>query len=185
MRGEMSGIPITDEKLIIAIKHNDYVSYNNLFVRYYTRLCRYVYRLLPDKEETEDIVQELFMNLWNHRNKIEITVNVSGYLYKMARNLTLNHIRNTKKHQELSEYHEHIAAYTEEDQFESDEFRIALYDCIDRLPPRSREVLLLHRIEGLKQKEIAEKLSIAIKTIKNQIWSSLQSLKACLERKGI
>lgn len=176
---------ITDEKLITAIRQNDYVSYNNLFVRYYTGLCRYVYGLLSDKEDTEDIVQELFLNLWNNRSKIEITVNVSGYLYRMARNLTLNHIRNTKKHQDLSELQEQITPYTEEDQLESDEFRIALYDCMDRLPPRSREVLFLHRIEGLKQKEIAEKLSIAIKTIKNQIWSSLQSLKKCMERKGV
>ena len=62
---------------------------------------------------------------------------------------------------------------------------IALYDCIDHLPDRSREVLLLHRVKGLKQKEISEKLSISVKTIKNQIWMSLQKLKECLEMKEV
>lgn len=181
----MSGIDTTDEKLIVAIRQNDYGSYNTLFVRYYSSLCRYVYSILHDREDTEDIVQELFLNLWNNRKKIEITTNVSGYLYRMARNLTLNYVRDTKKHQRLSEYQELIPIYDEEDQLESEEFRIALYDCIDRLPARCKEVLLLHRIEGLKQKEIAEKLSISVKTIKNQIWSSLQHIKRCLELKGI
>ena len=64
-------------------------------------------------------------------------------------------------------------------------FRIALYDCIDHLPDRSREVLLLHRVKGLKQKEISEKLSISVKTIKNLIWMSLQKLKECLEMKEV
>jgi len=181
----MSDIPVTDEKLIIAIRQSDYGSYNNLFVRYYSRLCQYVYSITHEKEDTEDIVQELFLSLWNNRKKIEITTNVSAYLYRMAKNFTLNHIRASKKHQDLSGLQDELSAGSEEDQLESDEFRIALYDCIERLPSRSREVLLLHRIEGLKQKEIAEKLSISVKTIKNQIWSSLQKLKYCLEVKGL
>ena len=54
----------TDERLIEAIRKNDYVSYNKLFERYYGRLCQYVYSLLMDKSDTEDIVQELFLNIW-------------------------------------------------------------------------------------------------------------------------
>ena len=76
-------------------------------------------------------------------------------------------------------------AYNEDNQLETEEFRIALYDCIDHLPDRSREVLLLHRVKGLKQKEISEKLSISVKTIKNLIWMSLQKLKECLEMKEV
>ena len=147
---------ITDEKLIAAIGNDDYTSYNKLFVRYYSRLCCYVYRLLGEKEDAEDVVQDLFFTLWKNRKKIAIGENVSGYLYKMARNLALNHIRTQTN-----------------------------YDCINLLPGRCKEVLLLHRVKGLKQKEIADQLSISVKTIKNQIWASLQRLKKCLEVKGI
>ena len=76
----------TDERLIEAIRRNDYVSYNKLFERYYGRLCQYVYSLLMDKSDTEDIVQELFLNIWKNRERIEIKENVGGYLYKMANN---------------------------------------------------------------------------------------------------
>lgn len=176
---------ITDEKLIAAIGNDDYTSYNRLFVRYYSRLCCYVYRLLGEKEDAEDVVQELFLTLWNNRKKIAIVENVSGYLYKMARNLALNHICTQTNYKTILDNQEEQLPYYEENSLETEEFRMALYDCINLLPGRCKEVLLLHRIKGLKQKEIADQLSISVKTIKNQIWASLQRLKKCLEVKGI
>lgn len=172
----------SDRLLIKAIQKDDYISYNKLFVLYYGRLCQYAYSFLMNKEDAEDIVQELFLNLWNNRKKTEISANVSAYLYKTAKNLTLNHLRAAKKHQSLQNYAEEMLYY-EENRLEADEFRIALFDCINRLPARSKEVFLYHRMQGLKQKEIAEKLNISVKTIKNQVWSSLQKLKHCLELK--
>lgn len=177
-------ISITDEKLIAAIANDDYTSYNKLFVRYYSRLCCYVYRLLGEKEDAEDVVQDLFLTLWNNRSKMEIEENVSAYLYKMAKNLALNHIRTKANYRSLLENQQDTLSYYEENQLETEEFRIILYDCIDRLPERCKEVLLLHRVKGLKQKEIADQLSISVKTIKNQIWSSLQKIKKCMELKG-
>lgn len=176
---------VTDEKLIAAIGNDDYTSYNRLFVRYYSRLCCYVYRLLGEKEDAEDVVQELFLTLWNNRKKIAIVENVSGYLYKMARNLALNHIRTQTNYKTILDNQEEQLPYCEENSLETEEFRMALYDCINLLPGRCKEVLLLHRVKGLKQKEIADQLSISVKTIKNQIWASLQRLKKCLEVKGI
>ncbi|MDR2774724.1 MAG: RNA polymerase sigma-70 factor [Tannerella sp.] len=181
----MNDINTTDEKLISGVKEDDYVSYNKLFMRYYSRLCQYVYTLLENREDAEDVVQELFLNLWNSRKRIEIVENVSGYLFKTAKNIALNHIRSAKNYRLMLEGRDKTEPYYEENQLETDEFRIALYDCIERLPERSREVLILHRIKGFKQKEIAEKLSISVKTIKNQIWMSLQRLRKCLEIKGI
>lgn len=181
----MLDVSIADERLIAAIGKGDYTSYNKLFVRYYSRLCYYVYHLLMDKEDAEDVVQDLFLTLWNNRSKIEIEGNVSAYLYKMAKNLALNHIRTKANYRSLLENQGDALSYYEENHLESEEFRIILYDCINRLPGRCKEVLLLHRVKGLKQKEIADQLSISVKTIKNQIWSSLQRLKKCLELKGI
>ena len=82
-----------DKVLMLAIGNNDYISYNKLFDRYYGRLCQYVYSLLMDRNDAEDVVQELFLNLWKNRGRIEIKENVSGYLYRMAKHLALNFIR--------------------------------------------------------------------------------------------
>lgn len=174
-----------DKVLMLAIGNNDYISYNKLFDRYYGRLCQYVYSLLMDRNDAEDVVQELFLNLWKNRGRIEIKENVSGYLYRMAKHLALNFIRSKVQTGSLSENQDLLLLSYEDNQLETEEFRIALYDCIDHLPGRSREVLLLHRVKGLKQKEISEKLSISVKTIKNQIWMALQKLKECLEMKEV
>ena len=163
-----------DKVLMIAIGNNDYISYNKLFDRYYGRLCQYVYSLLMDRNDAEDVVQELFLNLWKNRGRIE-----------MAKHLALNFIRSKVQTGSLSENQDLLLLSYEDNQLETEEFRIALYDCIDHLPDRSREVLLLHRVKGLKQKEISEKLSISVKTIKNLIWMSLQKLKECLEMKEV
>ena len=66
-----------DKVLMLAIGNNDYISYNKLFDRYYGRLCQYVYSLLMDRNDAEDVVQELFLNLWKNRGRIEIKENLS------------------------------------------------------------------------------------------------------------
>lgn len=180
----MTYTQITDEALLVAIRQGDYMCYNQLFTRYYARLCQYVYSLLENKEDAEDVVQDLFLNLWNNRQKIDVRTNGTGYLYTMAKNISLNHLRTTKNYRALLEKQAQEPSDNETSLIDTDEFRIALYDCIERLPERSRQVFLLYRIKGLKQKEISEKLNISIKTIKNQLYISLQKLKKCIEIKG-
>ena len=166
------------------IRRNDYISYRNLFDRYYTPLCQYVYGMLMNQDDAEDVVQELFLNFWKNRNKIEVKESVSGYLYRAAKHLTLNFLR-ARPPMETLAGQENLDFFYEENRLETEEFRIAFYGCVDHLPERSREVLLLHRLEGLKQQEIAERLSITVKTIKNLIWLSLRRLRECLEKKEV
>ncbi|MDR1676329.1 MAG: RNA polymerase sigma-70 factor [Tannerella sp.] len=176
----------TDALLMDGIRNDSYISYNKLFERYYQLLCQFVYGIIASRPDAEDIVQELFLHLWHHRRNIEITGSVSGYLYRMAKNGTLNHIRRETGYKMLLEQMEEASPlYEEEHPMEAHEFGIALRDCMNRLSARSREILLLDRMEGLKQKEIAKRLSVSLKTVKNQIWISLQKLKLCLERKGV
>ena len=118
-----------DKVLMIAIGNNDYISYNKLFDRYYGRLCQYVYSLLMDRNDAEDVVQELFLNLWKNRGRIEIKENVSGYLYRMAKHLALNFIRSKVQTGSLSENQDLLLLSYEDNQLETEEFRIALYDC--------------------------------------------------------
>ena len=176
---------VKDKALLAAIRNDDYAAYHKLFVRYYNRLCCYVYHVLENKEDAEDVVQELFLTLWSNRSKIVTGENVSGYLYKMAKNQALNHIRKQTNYKTTLENREKQLSYYEENALETEEFRMILYGCINQLPDRCKEVLLLHRVKGMKQKEIADMLSISVKTIKNQIWASLQRLKRCLETKGL
>ena len=172
---------VADNILIAGIKRDDYSSYNQLFVRYYNRLCLFVFKLTQSYSASEDIVQELFVRLWMNREKLEIRGNISGYLYQASRNSALNYLRaenNRKKTIDRIPFQEES---TDENLIEQVEFSAALYKCIEQLPARSKDVFMKSRFDGLKQQEISDQLGISIKTIKNQIWKSLQFLKACLE----
>ena len=133
-----------------AINHDDdYISYNKLFERYFKRLCQYVYSILLNKDDAEDVVQDLFLNLWKYRKRIEITGNASHYIFRMAKHLALNSTRSTVSFTSIVDQLDNPRFAYIDDSLEKDEFRIALYDCIDRLPQRSREVFLLERVEGM------------------------------------
>ncbi|MDD2305173.1 MAG: RNA polymerase sigma-70 factor [Prolixibacteraceae bacterium] len=172
---------LTDETLIAGIKRDDYSSYNQLFMRYYSRLCAFVLNLTQNYSASEDVVQELFIRLWIQRGKLEITENISGYLYKSSKNAALNYLRAEKSRQKSIQNMHVQEWHTDENLIEQIEFSAALNQCIGQLPERSRDVFMKSRFDGLKQQEISDQLGISVKTIKNQIWKSLQFLKACLE----
>jgi RNA polymerase sigma-70 factor, Bacteroides expansion family 1 len=172
---------IADHVLIAGIKRDDYSSYNQLFIRYYNRLCLFVFKLTQNYTASEDIVQELFVRLWMNRAKLEIKENISGYLYQASRNSALNYLRAENSRRKTMESITFQEESADENLIEQVEFSAALYKCIEQLPARSKDVFMKSRFDGLKQQEISDQLGISVKTIKNQIWKSLQYLKACLE----
>jgi len=171
--------------IFLGIIQSDYGSFNQLFFCYYGRLCAYVTEIIKDDFASEDIVQDLFIKLWTDRKKIEVKENIAGYLFKSSKNAALNYLRSEKcKKNAVERITINKSQLTDYD-IEHEEFLSALDKCINQLPARSKEVFLLHRFEGLKQKEISEKMNISVQTIKNQIWKSLQFLKSCVELKII
>lgn len=170
-----------DEILMAGIKRDDYACYNQLFMRYYSRLCAFVFKLTQNYNASEDVVQELFIRLWIQRGKIEVNENISGYLYRASKNAALNYLRAEKSRQQSIQNMPVQEWQSDESLIEQIEFSAALNQCISQLPERSRDVFMKSRFDGLKQQEISDQLGISVKTIKNQIWKSLQFLKACLE----
>lgn len=175
----------TGKYLLDQIAENDYISYNELFVSYYTKLCYYVNLIVDNKTDAEDIVQELFIRIWNNRKNIGTYENTSAYLYRAAKNSALNHLRKKTYHNVTMDELVLKEPFIEENELETQEFRIALSDCINQLPQRCKEILIMHKVKGVKQKEISEKLNISVKTIKNQLWMALQRIKSCLELKEV
>lgn len=174
---------VTDDILVKGIEATDYTSYNQLFRRYYSRLCAFVFGIVQNESAAEDVVQELFIRLWTQRGKLNISENVSGYLFRASKNAALNYLRAENNRKKNIDQMPAPEWSTDELPLEEFEFSAALHQCIEQLPARSREVFMLSRFEGLRQQEISDRLGISVKTIKNQIWRSLQFLKTCLEQK--
>lgn len=156
--------------------------YKSFFYLHYRPLCNLAWRIVRDLDEAEDVVQEVFIKVWNIRETLDDKNNVKSYIYTMVRNQALDSIK--KKATKLRIISE-IAAFRDEvekDQFfESDVDKYLLIDqlyvSIRQLPPKCREVFTLSKIKGLTYSQIAEKMNISVKTVENHIGKGLKILR--------
>ncbi|RKD90712.1 RNA polymerase sigma-70 factor [Mangrovibacterium diazotrophicum] len=172
-----------DEYLFVTkMKGGDFGAFEHLFSHYYQPLCNYAVRFVADIYVAEDVVQDVFEKLWNNRKQLNVKITIKAYLYTAVKNRCLNKIKSASVR---IDYYK--MAKTEEDlsvnlsEIESEEFRQYLFDCIEKLPPRCKEIFKESRFDDEKQEKIAEKNHISIKTVKAQIGKALKYVKECLE----
>ncbi len=160
-------------------------SYEELFRKWYTPLCKTVYRLLQDKALTEDTVQDVFVKLWEKRDTLTIELSLKAYLYRAVINASYNHLQKNKRYPKLTldELNTEVVVPAEvETQLQGKEMEEKIRDILAVLPEACREVFVLSRYEGLSYKEIAETLEISVKTVENQMGKALRIFRENLSK---
>jgi RNA polymerase sigma-70 factor (ECF subfamily) len=157
----------------------DEKAFEALFRHYYPQLCLYAARVLKNPSAAEEIVQELFVRLWEKREETQIDTSVKNYLFRAVKNHCLNYI---KHNQIKNEYSQKIQAESRvEDAGEDIETQTELFQKIEEsiaaLPEKRQEIFRLSRQEGLKYREIADKLNISIKTVETQMGLAIKTLR--------
>lgn len=144
---------------------------------YYKPLCLYAMHYLHDMDLVEDVVQDCFVELWERMNVKQKVSSVKSYLYMMVRNRCLDILKkdNQIDHNSLPSDLENIIQDEEAEERSMIEAR--LWTAIDSLPEKCREVFLLSKRDGLKYKEIGDKLNISVKTVENQVAKAIKTLK--------
>jgi RNA polymerase sigma-70 factor (ECF subfamily) len=143
-----------------------------------------VYRVINDADYAEDIVQEIFTDIWRKRESINVQSSLRAYLRRASVNRSLNHIRKQRmKFDENEEAIIDIESNTINGQqgMERDELEQRIHDCIDALPPKCKLVFSLSRFENMSYQEIADHLEISIKTVENQISKALRILRNSIQ----
>ena len=150
-----------------------------LFDEYYEYLCKSIYRVVPDASVAEDIVQEVFMELWKKRESIQITTSVKAYLRRSALNRALNYLRKNKVRFEEEDQIPDMGSQDAGGQtnLEVMELKDRIHAIIDELPERCRMIFGMSRFEEMSYKEIAEALDISVKTVENQMGKALKFLR--------
>jgi len=157
--------------------------FNQLFLDYYVNLCRFSYTYLKDNDISEEIVQEVFINLWEQRDSIDINTSIRSFLYTSVKNRSLNHIRNQKtriRHEdefarEQASKVGHIINFCEQE-----ELNHIIDKAIAELPEQCRTIFEMSRNQNLTYKEIAQHLNIMPKTVENQMGIALKKLRGKL-----
>ncbi|TKC08975.1 RNA polymerase sigma factor [Pedobacter frigoris] len=170
----------TDQELVALLKQGNTVAFAEIFERYYPLLYSHAYNKLRSREDAMDIVQDVFVKLWNRHQRLEEMPNFTGYLYTMLRNTVLSFIYRQKT---VSDYASQFEKFQEEGEASTDhriresQLRLIIETEIAALPPRMREVFELRRNEYLSNKEIAEKLGISEQTVEVQMKKAKKQLR--------
>lgn len=174
---------VTDQELFARLREGDSTALDELFRRYYAELCRIALRFVRNEQEAEDIIQDLFISIWEKRDTQREDLEAVGpYLKRAARNRSLNYLRDQKRIPVADgEVPQTIAALAgADDALNQDELRSRIHAAIDALPERCRLVFVMSKIEEMPQKEIAAALDISPKTVENQMTRAYRYLREWL-----
>lgn len=171
-------VRLSDEFLYQRVKSSDNQAFDELYARYWKRLFEYAYKLVQDQIQAEDIVQEVFVHLWENSSQKEIH-HLSGYLFRSVKYQVATLIRNNKWKVEWDSVEmEDIPDENQVNEFSKEELFQLLEESIEKLPPKCKEVFRLHKKEGFSTKEIAHSLNISPRTVENQIQKAMNSLRS-------
>ncbi|RKR81861.1 RNA polymerase sigma-70 factor (ECF subfamily) [Mucilaginibacter gracilis] len=171
---------LTDTDLAALLTQSNRLAFAEIYDRYKGILFVHAYRRLANSEEAEDVIHDLFINLWNKREDLNIKNHMSGYLYTALRNRIFDVISRKKIE---SAYMASIdlnlvaSAYITDHKVRESELAKIIEKEIAALPEKMREVFLLSRKQNLNHKEIAEKLGISEQTVSKQITRALRILR--------
>lgn len=176
---------MVDKNAIFLQKINErqIEAYRTLYNDFYPALVVYVSSFVASDEVAEDIVQELFVSMWENQVTFTSYLSFKTYLYKFVKNAALNYLKHLNVERRYTEYIKEMPWEEELEDSElnmEEEYRL-LFQAIDELPPRCREIFLMS-LEGKKNKEIAELLQISIDTVKTQ---KLRAMRHLRERMSI
>src|SRR5690606_17019450 len=165
------------------------VAFYQLYERYSRRLYGFVLRYIKLESEAEEIVQEVFVIIWESRNKIDVYSSFESYLFTIAYNATISQFR--KKASE-KKYLEHLRSIQQVenapdliDEIQFNELNERVHSLLNEITPRQREIFRLSREQGLTHDEIAQKLGISTTTVKKHISNTLSFLKIHLDKQLI
>ena len=175
---------LEDKELIKLLPQHPEQVIDVLFRRHYSFLCNAIYRIIRDKNIAEDLVQDVFFELWKKKENLFIKNSVKAYLKRAAVNKSLNYIRDQKAtvDGEVTFPFLESKQSTAVQKLEAKEMNKHITDAIENLPPRCRQVFILSRFEAMSYQQIAEKLDISVKTVENQISKALKNLRIVVQK---
>ena len=172
---------IEDKILFNEIKNRNLKVYEALFSNYYPHLVRFAEGYLFDKQECEDIVQNLFIYFWENADKISLDHSVKSYFFNSVKNRCLNHLRDLNirdRHNLL--YLEGLLNVEDYSEFQNPEIIIQINAAIEQLPEQMAKIFKLKYLEGKKISEIAQINQITENTVKTQLLRAKDKLRKLL-----
>lgn len=180
------------EVVNLLMQHINKSDFSKVYSIYFPKLVRFAREFVSSTEDAENIIQDIFIYLWERQELLSTLSNLNAFLFTLVKNKCIDQLRLQKlledRKEELKiildkEIQLKIYALQQFDEnaLSNEDIENILNDAINSLPEKCREVFILSRMEGLKNKEIAERLNISAKTVENQMTTAIRKLKVELK----
>ena len=173
----------TETYIFKKIQEGSLKEFERVFRDFYPLLCQYALRFVKDIDQSEEIVQELFYQLWKQRKQLEIHTSLKAYLYRATYHNCLHFMRQKAQ---ANKYEDYIRRQVKKEDTPAEvlnekEMYGIIEDTLETLPQRCSKIFRMNRFEGLRYKEIADKLSISVKTVEANMGKALKALRKNLK----
>ncbi len=173
-----------DREIVRRIRKGDAREFETLFRSSYIPLVNYAKKILKDHDSSEEIVQDLFFRIWQNRENLKIESSLNGYLFRAVHNSclhTIAHNRITEKYAHDSTMAE-VGPETPSDTIYFNELQGRVAAILEKLPERCGTIFCMNRFEGLKYSEIADRLSLSVKTVEANMGKALKEFRKELKK---
>jgi RNA polymerase sigma-70 factor (ECF subfamily) len=175
----------TDKELLERISEDDSTAFTILYRRHWEEMYVVAAKALREKTNAADVIQDVFLSLWNRRHELKIEGSLTNYLHTAVRYKAIHHIEKNITRRDylavLADVSVNWLPPNAEVDLQLEELQKALSTVVTRMPPKMQQVYILSRQQQLSHKEIAEQLSVSVETVKKHIQHALQLIKAALQ----
>ncbi len=170
-------LPPDEQKLIKGLRDGDEEIYQSVFNLHFENLCKYAFTIVRDADDAKDVVQALFMKMWEKKDELVIASTLKSYLYKAVHNLCLNKLEHREVRLKFQTRDGSKTGDVQHPEVFPDELEVRIKTIIQNLPPQCRTIFMMSRYEEMKYAEIAAALGISVNTIENQVSKALRILR--------
>ena len=169
------------ENVLQAIRRREQGVFKQLFESYFKKMTLFAEYFLLDRGEAEDIVQEVFIDLWNNAPTLPEVSNLKSYLFTQVRNRSLNRLKHLHVEDNYKQWLLEAQAYAEIPEVEIDQDMLKkVYDVIEELPDQSKIIFKRCVLDGKKYKEVAEEMNISVNTVNTQMSRAYKFIRSRL-----
>ncbi|MFT4071674.1 MAG: RNA polymerase sigma-70 factor [Dysgonamonadaceae bacterium] len=164
----------------IAIQDDEY-AFKELFFEFYPALCVFAKRYINDKEACKDIVQDIFLKIWEKRKNLDINTSFRNFIITSVKNRCIDYLRKNNPVEEIEGKEFTAGIETPESVYSKSELETIIQHALNKMEPHLRRVFEMNRFEGLTYNEIASELNISPKTVEAQMSKALKFLRVELK----
>ncbi len=171
---------LSEEDLLPLLREGNQEAFTQLFYAHKAKLFSFVFDLTQSQEKAEDIVQDVFLKIWQQRGRLTIAENFNAYVFRMAQNHVIDQLRRLSRETLIlcDIYKKDLGtADNPEYLLEQKELAQKIKDAVEALPPQQKKIFVLHKEKGLRHEDIAKELNLSVSTVQNHMFRAIENIR--------